>query len=326
MNGTKFYNSRGWRVLGILLILLLTVAVVTLAVMSLRPTRHSVQSAGETPGFDSSEQSSNNTAQSDLPQSGKPVPSPAPPAFAVADAGRVLAALSSDSLARAATGPCPVTPAVVETSSDAGQTWAAADLSSETPLVSITRLAGGQGGSIVALGVNPSDCKGMTSATGYIGSTEWSDFDGSGFWHVNAGDRTQVVESGGASGSPGCEVARLSVGSDDSLAALCRDGELKTSSDSAATWTAIGNPFVGSDSLASDAAGDLFVVSVGVEGCDGVKISHVKNGSLEVGGTCVPAPGVSGGQTAISVAPDGTVWLWAGDVLVRSADSGATWN
>jgi hypothetical protein len=62
-------------------------------------------------------------------------------------------------------------------------------------------------------------------------------------------------------------------------------------------------------------------------GCAGVALADIseRGKPAAVVKACLPTT-VKPGRTALAAADDGTIWIWAGDALTRSADGGATWG
>lgn len=313
------------RTLQIVGVVVVAVAVVVLAALAYVHANPPVVGAGQTPGYQA-QSLGEEIDEAAVPGSeDEVVAAPQTPAAgtSVASTARLLTALGGTSLVRATTGPCPETLAALSTSLDGGATWADETLSDFLPLVALSRLADLGDGAFVALGSNPTDCGQRVAFSTPTAEATWNEYPAGNLWQVDPGDTAVVITSTGMRTSPGCAVARLEVGVDGRVAVLCQDTSVATSFDEGQTWTR-GGTFPGADALAVTATGVL-VGAVGVPGCEGVEVTSLDPLLNPAGSVCVAATAAAG-QTAIAAAPDGPVWMWAGEVIRRSDDGGTTWR
>lgn len=304
-----------------ILIVLLVVAAVVLSMMALKHTRQPVPEAGETPGYDPRltvvEEVEEDTDEEEEPQSEEPE-------YEVIPATRVLTAFGEGRLMRALTAPCPMPETVVQTSFDNGVNWISQSVGALIPVTSPSRFVDTADGMAVLVGQDASDCSQQVAGIQAFGGELWDLVDVASFWRVGVTDPTVVNGPGGVVGQPGCEVARLSASASGRVAVLCKDATLSVSADNAATWTIEGGPIVGADAV-EVAEDGVFVAAVDVQGCEGVQVARYDAALSQVDTSCAPAAATAG-QTALSQALDGQLWLWAGDTLLFSADQGATWQ
>lgn len=252
-----------------------------------------------------------------------PAESPAPdPVVTVADTARVLAAVDADLAYRAVTGACPATPATIEVTADAGGEWIAYEASDIAASRSIRSISPGGGGFVSMITLNADSCAPQYLHS-FVEGIAWEAAEGlTGEWFVDPANAALLNTPVGAATAP-CEVVRLAPRDDVSAAALCRDSSLALTADAGASWSRSA-PITGADALSATGDGYRLAV-IGQNGCANAQVMSVGNG-LELGapGACVAGTGAAG-QTALAEAGDGTVWLWSGDALMRSADGGASW-
>ncbi|WP_099331837.1 hypothetical protein [Actinomyces minihominis] len=335
-------SSSTWiKVLAIGVLVALTVA---LSVLVISKAGKTVEGAGGTPGY-------NPAQQSEEPQSSGIPEEPAEDADGdeevvvtvqpVAELNRVMVALGGDTVLRGLTGPCPTVEAVVETSFDAGATWTGDNLGATLPMVSLNRLVDIGDGLVGALGYNAQECSQLSAGSSVVGTTTWLPLETENLWRVDPAQPTVLLGAGGIAVDAGCTIARQSVGAEGPMAVLCEDGALRVSTDNGANW-------VGDEGTLAAAGGtpdsvvvggtNVFVASVNAPDCDGAVLTSYGTGvdGLQMTQTaCVSgAQGASGatvtamggGQTSLAFAPDGGLWLWGGDALVRSYDGGLSWG
>ena len=113
---------------------------------------------------------------------------------------------------------------------------------------------------------------------------------------------------------------------EDSAGVLCDDGTMHVTTDSAASW-ASSTPVAGAAAIG--VGGDGYRIAVVDEnGCHGVQVADVVvvDGAAQAAapGSCLDAD-VPTGEVAVDTGGDGSIWVWAGDRIGRSADGGITW-
>ena len=148
----------------------------------------------------------------------------------------------------------------------------------------------------------------------------------SGTWFVNPADRAALRSPSGDFGTPCTQVIALAARDASSAAILCDAGEIFTTTDAAASWS---EPVTvrGAVNLSS-ASNGYVVAAVGNPECVGVEIFGVDDTGGATPTGCFPLPvepASLAGDIAVSQAGD-TLWLWAGEKVIRSADGGSTWQ
>ena len=262
--------------------------------------------------------------------SAAPSPSPTPsPSVAPAPASvvpaRMLEAVDASTAWRATTGACPDALALPELTVDSGATFTATDATGPADIVALQSIVAGSGDVATFVGQSALDCSPLVARTFVAGANYGVFPEGlDGAWYVDAANRAQIHRPGGLVPAPCASVVSLSARDAANAAVLCDDGTIVTTADAAETWSApVAAP--GAMNLAATADGYL-VASVAVLGCDGVQVGLL--GDAVVPSGCLPVavePSALAGNIALSVADDGTLWVWAGDALGRSGDGGASW-
>lgn len=251
---------------------------------------------------------------------------PAPTAVLAIAPTRVLVALDDSIAWRATTGACPETPALPERTTDAGATWAPTDATAATDMRSIRRIIV-EGPDLASfVGQTPVDCGAMFVRT-FVGGDNYEEFaEGlGGAWYVNPLNGAEVHSPAGNFAAPCATVLALAARDAAGAAVLCADGAIHLSADSATTWSApVEIP--GAVNVAASSSGYTVAVA-GDPSCAGVRLVALSEDAAAAPLGCLPSaqtPTALAGNVAVSVTDD-TIWLWAGDALVRSADGGNTW-
>ena len=256
----------------------------------------------------------------------EPEPAVAVPAVLAVAPTRLLVALDDSIAWRATTGACPDTPALPERTTDAGVTWEPTDATAPTDVRSIRRILV-EGPDLASfVGQSPVDCAAMFVRT-FVGGDNFEEFANglAGTWYVNPLNGAQVHSPEGDFAAPCATVVALAARDASGAAALCADGTIHLTADAATTWS---GPVEIPGALNIAASSDGFTVAVaGDEACAGVRLIGLSEAADVVPLGCLPSeqtPQLLAGNVAVSVTDD-TIWLWAGDVLVRSVDGGNTW-
>lgn len=305
-------------------VIVLGVVTLVLVFMALQTGRADVPNKGETPGYQPvhTEQSGSGPVEgAEVPAEGESSESGSTTVPALS---RVLSMQDSNVVYRAITGPCPETVAVVENTHDGGASWSAVDLGNYGAVSSPARIISGSDGYLSIAAQNGDDCASMVVLQSYSHGSDWEFVpDGAAVtWHISPSDSSVINVPGVGGVQVPCEAARLSTSSPTSAAVLCSDTRMATTADSGANWS-VSEPFMGAEAIAS--MGEVFLLAqTGDAGCDGTLVSQVSAGHSVLSSACVPV--VAPGQTAIAAAADGSAWLWAGEDLAKSADSGITWG
>lgn len=225
---------------------------------------------------------------------------------------------------RATVGTCD-TAGTVEATNDGGRTWTSVPDPEMSPL---SRLQATDRDTLFAIG-GGNDCK-ATYAISYTAGQDWEARNGrlAESWYVTPRDRTQVRASTGDRSQP-CEdegkgeVLDLASMDNRNAAVLCSDGRIRTSDDAGHTW---GKPTTLPGAVALGADADGYVVASLIESCAGVAVTTFSESQAPADEPtgCAPAKGASAGQVAVTTR-GGAVWVWAGDQVAVSRDSGSTW-
>jgi hypothetical protein len=136
-----------------------------------------------------------------------------------------------------------------------------------------------------------------------------------------------VVNGPGTSTSQPCgarPVLDLAVVSPSTARVLCADGRVRSTTDTAASWTDSGQ-VAGAVTLAvrSASPAQMYVARLGAPDCAGVMVQRVdQTGATSCVETTVPD---KPGQISLSLV-DGGGWLAVGDTTMRSTDDLVTWS
>ena len=264
------------------------------------------------------------------PQAGTTPEETQPPVPTVAPA-RILAAGDESFAWRATTGSCGA-PALPELTIDAGVSWKATSATGATGVVSLQSIAieGQQVASMI--GQDSVDCSAMLVRT-FVAGDNYAEYpaDLDRAWFIDPLDHAVVHAAAGAAPGPCGNVLVIAARSDTEAAALCDDGSVYATVDGSTTWSPVQSG-PGAMTIATTGEG-YTVAAVGDSSCSGVQLSSFDasaptSAATTVTGACIPnpaAPSALAGQIALSEGA-GAMWLWAGDVTVRSLDGGSTWE
>ncbi|MEO9095780.1 MAG: hypothetical protein ABI255_09210 [Microbacteriaceae bacterium] len=312
-------TRRRLAIIGLIVFLAVDVLLVGWAVMAHRTP------SGEPAGMQSSATGSATLAPSKSPApSQTPTPTSVPQPDAVPPA-RVLAALDGTFAWRSSVGSCPGAPVTPESSSDGGATWKPSNVAGPTNATAIIALHAltTERASLVAL--SGANCAPLFVQT-YVGGDNWAAYPDQtgGAWFVNPANRAVVHSPQGDKTAPCPSVVDLAERDNTSAAVLCSNHTVFRTADAGASWgTATDVP--GSVALAS--AGNGYAIAVtGLRTCPGVAIATLDAGTSPVAtGGCASVPAPAAGAVALA-GGGGTLWLWAGDALVRSDNAGVAWH
>jgi hypothetical protein len=241
---------------------------------------------------------------------------------------RILSALDETTAWRAITGECPAAGAAPEMTTDAGESWSATDATAEVQITALQSLSVVSESQIELVGLDADDCA-PQFARSFVAGEDYSLAPNllDDQWYVDPADRRTVQSPAGAVEAPCDSVVALAPRTGTESAVLCADTEVFSTSDSGITW---------SNSLTIDGAVNLAVTemgyviaTVGLPECAGVQLIALSvNPTTATPTGCLPvdeAAETMQGNVAVSEA-DGTVWVWAGDSVMRSMDQGTSWQ
>ena len=297
--------SIGLAVLGVLVVVLVLVALTQ---------NRSVPDAGATPGA---------------------TPPPAEPA--AADAGeattiapvslvvptRVIAALDAASAVRAHSTACPA-PSTIEATSDSGATWQPSEVGT---IAGVQRIVVDADAFVSLIGLGVAGCAPAYERS-FTGGTAWESAPDElgASWFVDPANRAGIHAPAGDVAAPCAAAVQVAVTDEISAGVLCDDGSVHATVDGGASWTSSA-PVPGAAAIGAGGEGYRVAV-IDQNGCVGAQVVDVTvaDGAAQVGapGACLEAR-VPAGGVAVDTGGDGSVWVWAGDRIGRSADGGISW-
>lgn len=308
-----------------IILIVLTIVVVVLCFLALNSVRGPKSETPKATSTSAGSATPNSTASgSSAGSSGTSTTSPGSATYSVTPASQDIVASGSTSAYRTRVGSCPDGGASIDVTSDGGSTWDSFDLSSQLGLGNIQSVGTGNGAYAWLIGQNLTDCT-TTAAQTYTSGRDWELAPQilASEWYVDPTNTKSLTGPGGETVETPCELARLTT-STDSVAGVCTDGRIVISNDDGASWTE-SETQQGIDALAFTPDG-LTAVLVGQTSCaDGVALRTFDSALQSSSETCAPA-GAAAGQTSLSAAEDGTLWLGVGDTVLRSSDAGASWE
>lgn len=256
-----------------------------------------------------------------------PTPTEEPEDVTATPAAQILAAVDEDSAYRAIVGSCSDGGSMIEATSDGGATWRPFDVSGRLGIGGIQALAASGNGYGFFLGLDQEDCSTPVAGHTYSAGAEWATATTvpDTLWRIDIEDSRVLSGPGGFEVDAPCDLVQVASGGEDLVAGVCTDGSVVRSMDAGASWDQ-SDPVTGIDALAF-AGENLLAASIEREDCeDGVVLSTLDSSLQPSNLTCASAEDSEAGHTALSSASDGTLWLMAGDTVLRSADGGDTWG
>jgi hypothetical protein len=264
-------------------------------------------------------------AQGESPSiSPTPVPSSTPSNDReVAVPTRLLVATSSKKAWRATVGDCKKI-GKVERSANGGKSWKQAVKPALGPIV---RLGVESNSNLYVLGGAGKDCSIRYIAYSTDGAIVAQTDKPQGLWSRDLKDQDLILGPGSATATPCKDQHVLGLASLRKSEALiaCTGGSLMVTSDSGKSWNE-SEVLVGT--MAVGAGGGRFWVAGMGENCDGIAVRSfsLAGRKLSSGGKfCAADLPLTAGRIAIDVSGD-AIWLWAGDKVQVSTDSGRTWK
>jgi hypothetical protein len=241
---------------------------------------------------------------------------------AIAPLQTMLRAVDNQRAWRLGAGSCSAGGATVARTADGGRTW----VQDKTHLRRIVRVRPLLGQTAFVIGTGAS-CRAELRTTSDGGAT-WASADYLGtLWFRDPRDQSVVWAPGPFISKPCGRGAVLDLAVDlstDSARVLCADGLVRSSPDTASSWTDVAR-VTGAVALAVQPAdqAQTFVARVDVPGCAGVQILRV---GQRVATSCVrTAVPIDPGHIALSLV-NGGGWLTAGNTTMRSTDDLLTWR
>jgi hypothetical protein len=257
-----------------------------------------------------------------------PVGTPtATPALTPIPPTRILSALDATTAWRAQTGVCPAASASPELTTDSGITWKKTDASGPTQVTALQRITVTSQSAATMVGFAKVDCAPELVRT-FVGGDSFRSYPDQldAAWYVYPGDRAAVHSPIGAAKAPCAAVVVLAPRDAKNAAVLCGNGEVYATADAAVTWSdPVAAP--GALNITSTNSGYL-AATVGRSECAGIQLLSLSTDLASTPTGCYPVVEpvkTLVGTVAVSSAA-GTIWLWAGNSVVRSLDGGATWN
>ena len=236
---------------------------------------------------------------------------------------RLLFAVSSKTVWRATVGDCE-TPGKIERSTNSGASWKVIVRRGPAPIV---RLGAAPSGDVFAIGGTRQSCSTRYVAYANDGTVTASTTSPENVWFPSPNDSNKITGPGGTKATP-CkgQIVGLAPLNLSRALVVCDNGAAMSTRNSGKTWRQAARI---PNTLAIAAGGGRYWVAGAHEGCDGVALQSLTetSGRLTRGGTkCAAGLEVAGGQVALDVTGDDTIWLWSGSRVVVSRDDGQTWK
>jgi hypothetical protein len=255
-----------------------------------------------------------------------PTPTEAQPVQAVTPT-RFLSATDDQTAWRAVRGACPTSSLSLESTENAGESWASHDVAATTAASGLLQLEAIDSSQVSLITLRSDDCNAVQNVSTYTAGDAWESYTDdrlSGSWYITPGNRAVVHSPAGDTGAP-CEVVVLAPRNSTDAAALCLGQAIFRTVDGGATWDG-GFAIPGAANL-DDTDTGYVVAATEQESCDGVQLRTVEVNPDPADGTptgCF-ASSSAPGDMAIAFGED-SLWVWAGDSLGISSDLGATWE
>ena len=305
-------RRRAWIYVAVIAFVLVDILLITWALGSRAPAPQS--SSDPIPTF---------TPQSSTTPTRSPAVdiAPVPPA-------RILAALDGDTAWRATSGACPAAGAAPDVTTNGGDTWQATDATGDVGITALQSIRVVSDSLTELVGFDGQECAPQFIRS-FVAGADYSEAPNllNDQWFVDPTTRGTVHAPAGDVEAPCESVVALSSRSATEAAVLCADSEIFTTSSSGDSWS---NPVTidGAVNLAVTEMGYL-IATVGLPECAGVQLIALSVNPTTVTPTgCLPVnepAETMQGNVAVSEAA-GTLWVWAGDSVMRSIDQGTSWQ
>ena len=297
--------------------LVVDVALVGLAVSS---TRQPVARGGETVGASSEGLPAGSTPTSTSSSSTAPSGTPVARAVDVVPVAVGVVGVDSTRALRFTQGSCAKGGATLELTTNGGKTWGPRS----APFDVIVRVRVRGGGSAFAVGADKGDCAPAIKQASAVDA----DFGGGGsvsdVWYRDPRATDTVGLPTGKRGKPcgSADVIDLAV-VDSGAQVLCGDGKL-LSSKTGSSWRTVATA-EGALAVATNAAGDSYLVVPSVDGCRGLAVVASASPAKAAGCVQTDLTKVVPGGVALSVTAD-RAWMRVGDEVHTSATGLGSWT
>ena len=262
-----------------------------------------------------------------------PTDGPSPTAgiiTAAVPSNRVLSALDDGTAWRAGTGTCPDTAASPERSTDGGATWVPTDATGTAEVLAPQTLWVLDRMTVELVALDEVDCTPQFVKT-FVDGADYARYPAqlATSWYVDPADRSAVHTPAGKMAAPCAAVVSLAAASASagSAALLCADQTVFLTTDSGKGWSQSVR-VIGAVNLGVTQMGYV-IAAVGLPECAGVQLIALSVNPTTVTPTgCLPVDEPAEtmqGNVAVAEAA-GTLWVWAGDSVMRSIDQGTSWQ
>lgn len=232
-----------------------------------------------------------------------------------------LIAVSTDPerVLRAEAAECGADEPSIDVSADGGQTWTPADTST-LELSGIRQLGFGNNG-IAHLAFVNQQCE-MQFAQSYVYGGAWEpSSDARGTWTLTEEyGENEILIAGTAVDTPCPTVSVSGLGNHGII--LCDNSSASVTDDAGKTWGDLIS--VPAAQAVAQVDEEPIIATLDDAGCAGISVKSVSRKKVEDRGSCAEVDADVG---QVAVAGSGTnLIVWAGEEIIRSDDSGATWD
>ena len=330
---------RTWLVITVIAVLIAAdVTAIALALHNTRPTS-AVLSAGPIPTFGAP--SANPMAVPTAVSTPRATATTAQNSTPAVAATRIIAARDATTAWRLLTGDCPDARAAPQLTIDSGATWTMTDATAATGLTAVQRILVTGATSASLIGLAAATCAPQlvrVSSSGRDFTDSPSDLRSA--WHIDPATPGEVHSPTATAPTPCADVVALAPRTSSVAAVLCSDHTVSVTKNGAATWS---TPRLVEGSLTLTASVDGYVLGAASPtrsnslACTGIQMLTLAADLRTTATGCLPLALLPqetmprAGDLALSVASSTaprqvTLWVWAGSVVVRSADGGLTWS